>query len=117
MKHLFLLAMLVLGTGFAQAQDMDKEMPASTDMEMPMDTPDMDMLAKAAYNSLMMYVDVSTDSAMKCKTMCSNKDMMIMDLNRFKRHSMMVLSKKQMMKVEMMIEMEKDMKSKMDMDK
>ena len=29
----------------------------------------------------------------------------------------MVLSKKQMMKVEMMIEMEKDMKSKMDMDK
>ena len=87
MKHLFLLAMLVLGTGFAQAQDMDKEMPASTDMEMPMDTPDMDMLAKAAYNSLMMYVDSSNMAVDKHMVMCTNKNMEIMDLKRFKKHA------------------------------
>ena len=114
MKHLFLLAMLVLGTGFAQAQDMDKEMPASTDMEMPMDTPDMDMLAKAAYNSLMMYVDSSNMEVDKHMIMCTNKNMEIMDLKMFKKHAEMVLSKKQLKKVMDMMLMEMDM---MDMDK
>ena len=113
MKHLFLLAMLVLGTGFAQAQTSNT-MDMPMDMEMPMDTPDMDMLAKKAYNIMVDYMDATSKSAMVCKTMCSNKDMEIMDLKMFKKHAEMVLSKKQLKKVMDMMLMEMDM---MDMDK
>ena len=109
MKHLFLVAMLVLGTGFAQAQTSNT-MEMSTDMEMPMDTPDMDMLAKQAIASFTMYMDANDTAAMACKTMCTEKDMMIMDLKMFKKHAEMVLSKKQMKSIMNMMMMEMDMK-------
>ena len=114
MKKLILLAMLVLGTGFAVAQT-SKTMDMSMDMEMPMDTPDMDMLAKQAMASFTAYMDANDAAVMVCKTMCTEKDMMIMDLKMFKKHAEMVLSNKQMKKIMNMMMMEMDMK--MDMDK
>ena len=109
MKKLILLAMLVLGTGFAVAQTSNT-MDMSMDMEMPIDTPDMDMLAKQAIASFTMYMDANDTAAMACKTMCTEKDMMIMDLKMFKKHAEMVLSNKQMKKIMNMMMMEMDMK-------
>ena len=109
MRNLLILAMLVLGTGFAQAQTSNT-MKMPMDMEMPMDTPDMDMLAKQAIASFTMYMDANDASAMACKTMCTEKDMMIMDLKMFKKHAEMVLSTKQMKKIMNMMMMEMDMK-------
>ena len=114
MKKLILLAMLVLGTGFAVAQT-SKTMDMSMDMEMPMDTPDMGMLAKQAMASFTAYMDANDAAVMVCKTMCTEKDMMISDLKMFKKHAEMVLSNKQMKKIMNMMMMEMDMK--MDMDK
>ena len=111
MKNLFIIAMLVLGTGFAQAQTSDTmEMP--TDMNMPMaDMPtEMDMLADKAHMTFMAYVDATNAASEMCMTKCTEKDMMIMDLKMYMKHSKMVLSKKQMTKIKMMMKMEMDMK-------
>ena len=115
MKNLFILAMLVLGTGFAQAQTSDTmEMP--TDMNMPMAEMPSEtvMLANGVQDAFSMYVKHIEMNADVCKISCMEKDMMIMDLKMYMKHSKMVLSKKQMAKVMMMMDMEKNV---MDMDK
>ena len=115
MKNLLILAMLVLGTGFAQAQTSSM----TTEMDMPMaDMPNetkMDSLAYKVHDALAMYVNTSNDARDMCMDMCTKKDKMISDLKMYKKHSEMVLSKKQMMKIKKMIMMEMEMK--MDMDK
>ena len=114
MKNLLILAMLVLGTGFAQAQTSSM----TTDMDMPMaDMPSekMDMLANQVADAFAMYVAHIEMNADSCMASCTEKDSMISDLKMYKKHSEMVLSKKQMMKIKKMIMMEMDMK--MDMDK
>ena len=113
MKNLFLTGMLVLCTSFAMAQDNDDvDMPM--DMEMPMDMPDMGMLAEKVSNAFSIYKMSIDKASMVCKTMCTEKDMMISDLKMYKKHSEMVLSKRQMMKIKEMIMMEMDMKMNMD---
>ena len=117
MKHLLILAMLVLGTGFAQAQTSNtKEMPM-TDMDMPMaEMPnEMDMLANKVVDAFSMFTMHVEKNKMVCMDMCAEKDMMIMDLKMFKKHAEMVLSKKQMKSIMNMMMMEMDMK--MDMKK
>ena len=113
MKNLLILAMLVLGTGFAQAQTSSM----TTEMDMPMaDMPnEMVMLANGVQDAFAMYVKHIEMNADVCRISCMEKDMMISDLKMYKKHSEMVLSKKQMMKIKKMIMMEMDMK--MDMDK
>ena len=113
MKNLLILAMLVLGTGFAQAQTSSM----TTEMDMPMaDMPnEMVMLANGVQDAFSMYVKHIEMNADVCRISCMEKDMMISDLKMYKKHSEMVLSKKQMMKIKKMIMVEMDMK--MDMDK
>ena len=116
MRKLFILAMLVLGTGLAQAQTETTTM--TTEMDMPMaDMPSekMDMLANQVADAFAMYVAHIEMNADSCMASCTEKDSMISDLKMYKKHSEMVLSKKQMKKIMEMIMMEMDMK--MDMDK
>ena len=109
MKNLLILAMLVLGTGFAQAQTSSM----TTEMDMPMaDMPSekMDMLANQVADAFAMYVAHIEMNADSCMASCTEKDMEIAKLMLYKKHSMMVLSKKQMRSIHEMIRMEKDMK-------
>ena len=112
MKNLLILAMLVLGTGFAQAQTSSM----TTEMDMPMaDMPnEMVMLANGVQDAFSMYVKHIEMNADVCRISCMEKDMMISDLKMYKKHSEMVLSKKQMKSIMKMIMMEMDMKMKMD---
>ena len=108
MKNLLILAMLVLGTGFAQAQTSSM----TTEMDMPMaDMPSekMDMLANQVADAFAMYVAHIEMNADSCMASCTEKDMEIAKLMLYKKHSMMVLSKKQMRSIHEMIRMEKDM--------
>ena len=109
MKNLLILAMLVLGTGFAQAQTSSM----TIDMDMPMaDMPSekMDMLANQVADAFAMYVAHIEMNADSCMASCTEKDMEIAKLMLYKKHSLMVLSKKQMRSIHEMIRMEKDMK-------
>ena len=110
MRKLFILAMLVLGTGLAQAQTETTTM--TTEMDMPMaDMPSekMDMLANQVADAFAMYVAHIEMNADSCMASCTEKDMEIAKLMLYKKHSMMVLSKKQMRSIHEMIRMEKDM--------
>ena len=109
MKNLLILAMLVLGTGFAQAQTSSM----TTEMDMPMaDMPSekMDMLANQVADAFAMYVAHIEMNADSCMASCTEKDMEIAKLMLYKKHSEMVLSNKQMMKIKKMIMMEMEMK-------
>ena len=107
MKNLFILAMLILSTGIAQAQTS-----VTTDMDMPMaDMPsETVMLANGVQDAFAMYVKHIEMNADVCRISCTEKDMMIMDLKMFKKHAEMVLSTKQMKKIMNMMMMEMDMK-------
>ena len=112
MKNLFILAMLVLGTGFAQAQTSTTTTSMTTDMDMPMAEMPTEMVCMKCTNH-MITIDSLKMENMKMMDMNMMNETKLMEeiimLSRFKLHATMVLKKGQLMKVNSMIKNEVDM--------